>query len=398
MLETPPLPLVIPSENGLPPDLCVLRQGAVLAGRDSTDTSLATKLDASMAYADALLAYYYSTAQDAVLEEHITVAMVNAAYFYQQLSQEMLQTAYVQGSKEAWAASGLYNKRCIGLLQFLVRSQIPRTTQLLSTVQMYMRCWALSQQLGVVILSLSKLKSQVCGGTGTGTGGTAEKYERLLEFQESDLKELSKSSVLYARLCIGCRDMCSQLANTELATASQYLARYLDTLTYTLLSLDAYKEGQCGLALGMLAAAIDSLSQGLVTRKQLKLIQDNVKLKDRLTSKIKEMKIEGKQLRSKFKKSKSPSASADLGGIYNKNALHPFLQSTLIDFIIPLIMLLQYRYQITNDKLFYQPVVKDSQELSKHRPQGKAPDANGIDWNFDGQHLTEASGGKIDYF
>ncbi|SCU94853.1 LAME_0F09604g1_1 [Lachancea meyersii CBS 8951] len=386
MLVNHDLPLEISQKDELPPDLSLLRKNAVLAVEQGHNSSLLNSFDVHLHFVNVLLRYN-SEAPSPVLEDLACVAITNMAFFLQQVGEQLIQKAFTEDSKEAWASSGLYNKKAIGLLQLLNNLEIANSTHSLSLVQTYTKTWTLSQQLGVVMLSLSKLQSRVFGSTTKDSKylkkNSSARYDRLLEFQESDLKDLAKSSLLYARLCIGCRSSCSQLANTSAATACEPLIQYLDSLTFILLSLDYYKNDDCGVAIGMLEAATDCLSGGLITSKQLKLIQETRKLKDRFSAKWNELKSESTGMRSKlnpFKKQSSPE----------QPGLHPFLQSTLNDFIIPLMMLLHYRYTKTNDKVFFQPIVRDRQTLRNSWPQGKAPEVAGTIWVFDGDNLREA--------
>ena len=171
----------------------------------------------------------------------------------------------------------------------------------------------------------------------------------------------------------------------------QPLSLYLEALTFLFMSLDCYKNDKCGEAIGMLEAASCSLSNGLISKKQLKLIQDSKKAKEKLVSRFKEIKTEGSKLRTKMNPFKKSDSRAEAG-------LHPFLQSTLEDFIIPLIMLLQYRYVRANDKVFFQPVVTNKEELKGSWPQGMTPELAGTNWIFDGEQLTEEAASTTNYF
>ncbi|CUS21882.1 LAQU0S04e02960g1_1 [Lachancea quebecensis] len=386
MLVLHELPLQIPAEPHLSPELSLLRQDAARAVESGSDTSAMNKFDVHLNFASALLKSRLIF-PDPELDDLICIVVVNMAFFCQQSCERLVQKAYLEGSKEAWSSSGNYNKKAIGLLKFLISLKIPNTTSLLGMVQTYIKCWTLSQQLSVVIFSLSKLRSQICGSSSAGF----DRYERLLEFQESDIKDLAKASLLYARLCIGCRETCSQLANTNLSSLCEPLHQYLEALTFVLMSLDCYKNDECGKAIGMLEAATDCLAKGLISNKQLKLIQETKKLKGKIASKFKELKTEGSKLQTKLKLFKRSTPT-------DRGELHPFLQSTLEDFIIPLMVLLHHRYVNTNDKVFFQPVVNQRDELTHSWPQGKTPELVGTAWVFDGEQLKENSPANSEYF
>ncbi|SCV06044.1 LANO_0H20868g1_1 [Lachancea nothofagi CBS 11611] len=383
MLVIKGLPLEIPPDVELPPGLSLARQAAAHAIENSPTSSPLQKFDILLHFVNELLKSG-SESTDSLLEENVCIVVINMAYYYQQVTERLIKKAYTEDSKEAWGNSGLYNKKSIGLLRYLIDSGIANTTKYLGLVETFTKCWTLSQQLSIVMLSLSKLKSRICGNN---TGQESKKsssnrYDRLLEFQESDLKDLATSSLLYARLCIGCRDSCTELTSTSVGAACHPLTQYLDTLTFILLSLDRYKNDECGASIGMLEAATECLSHGLITSKQLKLIQESTKLKTKMALKLIELKSESSNLRSKFKIFKKN----DFAG---KPELHPLLRSTLEDFIMPLMMLLHYRYVKTNDKVFFQPIIRDREELVKGWPHGKTPDVTGTSWAFDGEQLRE---------
>ncbi|CEP60327.1 uncharacterized protein LALA0_S01e08174g [Lachancea lanzarotensis] len=387
MLVIDNLPLDITQEDSLPANLVVLRNEAAITAVNNCNSSLLNSFDVHLQFASALLKYGTETSSSHFDELQCKV-ITNMAYFLQQIAEGLAQKAFTEDSKEAWASSGLYNKNAIGLLQFLRRLDLANSPQSLGLVQTYMKCWTISQQLGVVMLSLSKLRSRICdtpntnGGVNSAKNSSNMRYDRLLEFQESDLKDLAKSSLLYARLCIGCRSACSQLANTHVSSACEPLIQYLDALTFILLSLDRYKNDDCGSAIGMLEAATDCLSTGLITSKQLKLIQETRKLKHKFSAKWNELKSESTSIKAKINPFKRKNDSKPTG-------LHYFLQFTLEDFIIPLMILLHYRYLRTNDKVFFQPIVRDRQKLLNTWPQGKTPDLVGTTWIFDGEKLRE---------
>ncbi|SCU83968.1 LAFA_0D07118g1_1 [Lachancea sp. 'fantastica'] len=386
MLVIKDLPLDIPQDDRLPANLSVLRNEAAITTVNYSNSSLLNSFDAHLQFASALLKYATESSSSDFDELQCTV-ITNMAYFLQQIAEGLAQRAFTEDSKEAWASSGLYNKNAIGLLQFLRQLDLANTTQSLGLVQTYTKCWTVSQQLGVVMLSLSKLRSRIFDSNTNDGGLKAKKssgmrYDRLLEFQESDLKDLAKSSLLYARLCIGCRATCSQLANTHVSSACEPLIQYLDALTFILLSLDRYKNDDCGSAIGMLEAATDCLSAGLITPKQLKLIQETRKLKHKFSAKWSELKSESSSMTAKLNPFKKQNDS-------KQARLHHFLQYTLEDFIIPLMILLHYRYLKTNDKVFFQPIVRDRQTLLNTWPQGKVPELAGTTWIFDGEKLRE---------
>ncbi|SCU80037.1 LADA_0B04698g1_1 [Lachancea dasiensis] len=386
MLLTNELPLKIPLDTALPPELSVLRQDAAHACEGESKLSYLYKVDVLGQLANKLLKYQSELPRPEI-EEILCVTIIDMAFYYQQVAEDLIQKAYTDDLKEAWSNSSLYNKRSIGLLQYLGQTGLSTNSTHLGLVQTYSKCWALSQQLSVVMLSLSKLKSSICG-----KGSKDSRYDRLLEFQESDLKDLAKSSLLYSRLCIGCRNTCSQLSKSSIAASSHLLVKYLEALSFILLSLDRYKNDDCGMAIGLLESATSCLSEGLITSKQLKSIQESQKVKDKLSAKLNDIKKDSASLRDKLK-------------LFNKQEnvgkpqLHPFLQSTLQDFIVPLIMLLNYRYVKTNDKVLFQTVIRDHDELMRTWPQGKSPDVIGTIWSFDGEALREVSASSnVEYY
>lgn len=78
----------------------------------------------------------------------------------------------------------------------------------------------------------------------------------------------------------------------------------------------------------------------------------------------------------------------------------PVLQETLDDFVIPLALLLRYRFTQTNEKLSYQPIETDENVLRKLIPRGKAPELKGSQWylNLDEQSLQQETPSQGAYF
>ena len=89
------------------------------------------------------------------------------------------------------------------------------------------------------------------------------------------------------------------------------------------------------------------------------------------------------------------------GDTVNINLIH-LLKDTLDDFIIPLITLLNYRYNKTNDKLTFMPIEEDIKKLQALIPRGKTSDLVGTKWDFRNgklrQEASSSNSGKEDYF
>lgn len=320
-----------------------------------------------------------------ILELDLSVSIINAAYIYREISLETMQRAYGSESQDSyWGSSGDYLKNGLGLLQYLQsleeRNFLHISPTYYSIIVNLSSEFKIIQQLGIVVLALSKLRSKMYGSSRDG----------VLDLQNQDIQELSKTSILYTKLIIGCSNFSNTLSRDSMFNKA--LSSYLESLTLLLLSMDQYQKDQCGIAIGMIDEATNILSTFIPSSK----LHDSFLLKTRKRDTIKNI----------FKNPTSTERSniLMLDKIRHNESLHPLLGSTLDDFIIPLYILLRYRYQQTNDKLTFQPVEKDKAKLHSYYPQGKEPQLEGAAWVFNGHRLkeinssTSLSGNSLKYF
>lgn len=218
------------------------------------------------------------------------------------------------------------------------------------------------------MLTISKIRTQIYPDA-------ADKYSKLLSFQDSDIEELAKSSMTYAKLSIGCCESCGSLqytANARLSAQATNMERFLHSLSLTLVSLNKYQSGQYGQAVSMLQASISSLSP-LLTREQLNMIHDYKSL-NKLLTKTKSLK---ESMKSKLN-SKSTNRA-------NAVSLHPFILEIISDLLTPLMMVLQLRYRTANEFI----VSKTSDSDAWVLPDGKLPETRGVHYVFEDNGLVE---------
>ncbi|CCD25876.2 uncharacterized protein NDAI_0G01000 [Naumovozyma dairenensis CBS 421] len=386
------LPLQLTKKSAL--QKCLTSDGILLRERciKLLDAHSAKKIDALLAidtffeYGNILLTYIHADeipqelSVNTLLDETIEI-LIDIAFYHENIILNLLQRAYDTPdlSSTLWSKSGCYLKNGLGILDYL--SSLINKFQYHSKYYELMNQLSLEfkllQQLSIIVLSLSKLRSKIYN----------EKNDAILDFQEEDLRELASNSSFYAKICIGCRELLFQHNKKEfksllLTTALGY---YLDSLTFLLLSMDQYNNDECGIAIGMLEQSIKSLS-GIIPLSELNttiLNEKTIKKKD-----IFKLKIQSKKNPLRMD-SKITNYGTKTGKNNNNNTLIPVLQDSLDDFVIPLITLLRYRYNITNEKLSFKPVENDRTKLERFFPRGKIPDLNGTKWVFHNNKLVQ---------
>lgn len=325
------------------------------------------RIDELLGYAGALLSI--DDELEVELSVEVAIAILDAAAFEQELALEVLERAYGSDVADAgWGTSGRCLRRGLGLVQYVelrFEQCLPRlcglTTQLALEFQFL-------QQAGIVVLSLSKLRSKVHKG----------RREAVLDFYEQDLSELASNSGLYARLVIGCHDTALRCSRSS-SIINKPVLIYLDSLGLLLVSLEQYSNDASGVALGMIQLAISRLNK----------IVPSSQLNDSILTKKKKRDFLKNAISTKSRK-----------WTRKKVELLPVLQETLDDFVIPLALLLRYRFTQTNEKLSYQPIETDENVLRKLIPRGKAPELKGSQWylNLDEQSLQQETPSQGAYF
>lgn len=282
-----------------------------------------------------------------------------------------------------WSTSGKHLRKGLGLLQFVMSPSSCGAVDCIPTearakffklINEMVLEFQFLQQIGVVVLSLSKLRARVY----------RDQRDAILDFQESDLNELSNNSLLYARLVIGCFDTALKRENDTGSIINKPVLSYLNGLIFLLLSLDQYSKDECGVAVGMIDLTISYL-QRIVPQAQLSesVISEKRKKRDILKSAFQ---------RSKYKSSTATTINTNSFKVWSKkskkNQLLPLLKETLDDFLVHLTILLRYRYIQTNEKLTFKPVERKESVLRKKFPRGTSPALQGSEWIFDPSSLS----------
>ncbi|QID85183.1 hypothetical protein GRS66_007741 [Saccharomyces pastorianus] len=378
----------------IPNDLVASRSNCIKTlNSSSPKVDSISCIDIWLNYANGLLSYRYEAGNvDPLVEEEISQVLINVATFYEDIGIETLHRAYEssQPSNNLWVTSGTYLKRGLGLVCFLKAiSQTnavadPKNMQVLNISNQLSLEFQLLQQLGIVILALSKLRSKVS-------------KDAVVDLEPHELKELGTSSVFYAKLCIGSYNTALQCQDGRIVDF--LFLKYLQSLIYLFLSINQYNMDECGIAIGMLQESVKKLLN-IVPNSQLKeldiLSSTDITKKRDILKKAFKRKIHTTTLKTSHIFEKKASSTY-------KNGMMPLLNLSLNDFIIPLTILLRYRYQRTNDNFSYKPVENDIEKLNKLLPRGKSSDIEGIPWTFQNGHLTfensnDASNENENYF
>lgn len=349
------------------PQLKHLRNNAIkittYANNKNDDIGNLSKIEILLEYANELIVFTANQFDSVELQNEIATCLIDIGFFYQNAGLEMLQRAYdaPTDNDNSWTTSGTYLKRGLGILE-LLKIIVPNfiDTRLFGRLSEMIIEFKLIQQLGILILSLTKLKKSLSNDVSSE-----------LDLQSNDLKKASATSAFYAKLAIGCHETCIQLKKGRLVNSG--LTDYLEGLTYLLLSMDQYRKDECGVAIGMLEQCINSYSN-IVPRSKLTstiLSTPEVKVKplNKISHSFRSTLLKSKQISDKTLKIED-----------SKRKLIPVLDDTLVNFLIPLISLLNYVYNHNNDKLYFQSVVRDVNELRKLKPQGKLPQLESIPW------------------
>ncbi|GAV52188.1 hypothetical protein ZYGR_0AG01790 [Zygosaccharomyces rouxii] len=366
------LPLRFPElktlQDVLPPNVLNQRENsAASVSRLEGHLDYLARIDVLLDYGSSLYGLSYQDDSNKSLDEELLICLVDTAFFYREVSLDVMQGAY--GSERtdgAWSTGGSYLRKGLGLLQFtlnwlLSSAAINDKPSMCSLVEDMMAELRLLQQIGIVVLSLSKLRTKMY----------KDQRDAVLDFQEEHLKELATNSVLYAKLVIGCLDTALKCNRSTIINDS--LFAYLNSLSFLLLSLDEYNKDETGVAIGMVERSIDYISK-IVDKSQL---NDPLLSRNRKRDKLKNV--------LQKKPFKHGTASSAIPWIRKDKDQHllPLLRETLNDFLLPLIFLLRYRYRQTNDKVNYKLVEDGESNLRKLFPRGKAPDVQFENWSFD---------------
>ncbi|CDO92513.1 unnamed protein product [Kluyveromyces dobzhanskii CBS 2104] len=358
----------------LPPDVELSRLQC-----NSSITSDSQLIDANLRHMGKLLEFCQCHSyHGSDLSEQIAVSALNAAYGFEQLAQQIRENAYRSESLDTqqWQASTNYNKKAIGILHFVASvASVPNST--LAQCEQYRSLYQLDQQLSMVLLTISKMRTRLYPDA-------KDKYSKLLSFQNSDIQELSKVATAYAKLSIGCSNVCTSLqlsmqGSPHFTSQIRSMQHFLDSLSLTLLSIDKFDHSDDpSTAAEMIDAAIVHIKP-ILSKEQLNLIQNNKSL-DKLLLHTKFWK---ESIRTKLK-TKVKFGKNEQDSKRSVSTLHPFILEIIADFLLPLIMVLKVRYDNTNEFIFDGVGKPNTWAL----PLGSIPNVKGARYTFDGISLA----------
>ncbi|CCK68534.1 uncharacterized protein KNAG_0B00870 [Huiozyma naganishii CBS 8797] len=363
------LPLQIPrnlsSIESLSPNAAYLRDQVrnLLMGKDAGIDAL-LGLETLISYANEIFPFINS---DVNLETEWLSVMIDIAFFYGDLALMLMQKAFNKTeSGSIWSSSGEYLKKGLGILQFCESnvSEKPDHRLLNLIIEMSFE-FQILQQLGVIMLSLCKLRNSLSNEQSTE-----------LDLQTNDLKESTSASLFYSKLCIGCHDTASQIKQIHMLAQKREVMSFLEGTAYLLLSLDQFRKDEIGTATGLLHQSVNCYSHFVPRTKFTSTVLSTPKAPMATKEKMRN-KMHNTFLKTKQKANLLPfKARAD------NNKVSEIINDVMDTFLIPLVILLDYVFQQTNSKLFFQPVEKDSAVLKSLLPGGVKPDLKGIEWVF----------------
>ena len=359
-------------------------------GNQNHDIADLSKVDILLEYANGLILFTKNQFTSLELQSEIIICLIDVGFFYQNIALDLLQNAYESpsnGPDNLWTTSGTYLKKGLGILEFL-KNLVPNfiDTKLFKRVSEMMIEYKLIQQLGILVLALTKLKKSLSNGTGNE-----------MDLQTKNLKDASSTCLFYSKISVGCLETCIQLGRGRIINDT--LKNYLQGLVYLLLSMDQFRNDQCGVAIGMLEQSINSFSNIIPRSKLTSTVLSAPKMKIKPINKMKNsfkstlLKTKQKSIKAiNFDTQSNNNNNNNNSNSNSNNNLLPVIDDTLENLIIPLITLLNYVYHHTNDELFFQSIVTDEPELKKFIPKGKSPQLEPLPWWFNNGKIEEYRG------
>ncbi|CAB4252015.1 similar to Saccharomyces cerevisiae YGR122W Probable ortholog of A. nidulans PalC, which is involved in pH regulation and binds to the ESCRT-III complex [Maudiozyma barnettii] len=334
---------------------------------------------------------YANTVINNILEEHerleslsseLSITIINCSTFYSDIAIELLKRAYSSNDpkNKLWSIAGEQVKKGLGLLQFLniylINNNIP--TKFAHSINDRIEEYQILYQLSIIILSFLKLKITMSNPETT-----------KLDLQTNDMASTASLCLFNAKLCIGCYNNAQGFKFSNLI--NKHLLSYLEGSVFLLMSIDNFHKNETGVAIGMLEETINDFSN-IVPREYITKTTLDKKSSSKLsqTSLLKQKEILKNKLQHRVLSFKN--------GIQKKqhdndpSELIPVLVDMLDDFLIPLIVLLRYVFQKTNDKLSFKPIERDIKQLKSTFPIGKTPKMDGIEWRYENCKLTTNTG------
>ena len=377
-------PVLRDNDQKLPVSLIGLRNNAsstIAQSSDNSSSSYLHKIEICLEYANEIINSLGGETQLLpLLSSELAITLINCAILYSEMASELLQRAYTSNDtkNKLWTIAGEQVKKGLGLLHFLETFLIEHNINTNYTQQLnkHIDEYQILYQLSIIVLSFLKLKIIM-----------SNPENNKLDLQTNDLGSTAALCVFNSKLSMGCYNSALGLTKSNLVT-KELLAFLLGSI-FLLMSIDNFNIDEVGIAIGMLDEVINEFSiiipRGIITKTSLEKESSSkfsksglLKRKDLLKNKLHHVS------------NKSSKIIATNGS----HALLPVLIDVLNDFLIPLIVLLRYVYQRTNDKVTFKPVEKDIEILKSKFPIGKSPKMKGERWMIiNGQLEPESPGG-----
>lgn len=379
------------NDHKLPVSLIGLRNNIISTTErpsDNSSSSYLHKIEIGLEYANEIINIYSGGTEPVpLLSSELAITLINCSIFYSEMASELLQRAYTSNDpkNKLWTIAGEQVKKGLGLLQFLNNFLIQRNISTEYTLQLneYIDEYQILYQLSIIVLSFLKLKIIM-----------SNPETNKLDLQTNELGSTAALCVFNSKLCMGCNNSALGLKKSNLVTKE--LLAFLQGSIFLLMSIDNFNIDEVGIAIGMLDEVINEFSI-IIPREEI----TKTTLEKESSSKFSKA---GLLKRKNLLKNKLRHVSNKSSMIATRHSqtLLPVLVDVLNDFLVPLIVLLRYVYQRTNDKMTFKPVEKDIDALKSKFPIGKSPEMKGEQWIVShGQLKTESLGetnSNINYF
>ncbi|SMN18098.1 similar to Saccharomyces cerevisiae YGR122W Probable ortholog of A. nidulans PalC, which is involved in pH regulation and binds to the ESCRT-III complex [Maudiozyma saulgeensis] len=315
------------------------------------------------------------------LSSELSITILNCSMFYSEMAIALLKRAYSSNDSKSklWSIAGEQVKKGLGLLQFLNMYLLNNSisTEFTSIINDRIEEYQILYQMSIIVLSFLKLKQVISNPETT-----------KLDLQTNDMASTASLCLFNAKLCMGCYNNAHGLKTSSLV--NKQLLSYLEGSIFLLLSIDNFNKNETGISIGMLEEAINDFSN-IVPREQITKtsLDKNSSPKLSKTGLLKRKDLLKNKLQHNILTTKNGVQKMQHGN--NKFQLIPTLLDVLNDFLIPLVVLLRYVYQRTNDKLSFKPIERNIELLKSTFPIGKSPKMDGIIWIFENNKLTTNS-------
>ncbi|CAG60651.1 uncharacterized protein GVI51_I10505 [Nakaseomyces glabratus] len=339
------------------------------------------------------------------IDHELTITTLNIAIAYEKMVLESMTVAYTAGRTDLWTTASDYLKRAIGILLFLKSTDwLHGDEELYQYLLRYTNEMGVLQQLSVVLVAITKLRSNLY-------------KDSILDLDHSnDLTQniLSSNNItLYSRMCISALETMVAIlgkhsSNTlPITIINSYNVDFIKVLIYLLVSLEQYEANNVGHAMGFLKLSRKYLTRSIMKTTDLQSSLDSIMVFDGHKKNLKAASL-GK-LKNVFKKEKTVDFNSTLKSLkvtFNKDnsndPLRPLLLNVLNDLILPLFLLLSYRYEKTNQLYSFQEPIEDEDMLIRDLPKAIIMNLKSISWKISDQNEliedTALSIGHDEYF